>query len=168
MGPSFKVGYAFTMVYRRAADDAVHVITFVQQEFCQIRTVLSCNARDEGNVLFAHNSNVLLVCYSVVSNDCLRRVSGFGCGVGVLGCRLGCPPVGLDGCFLQIGVAWLQIRQASGKAGGLLLSVISAGLIHENQPTVCKGNAFSWNKYQKQEENIIFQSFCDLGRQGRH
>ena len=69
MGPSFKVGYAFTMVYRRAADDAVHVITFVQQEFCQIRTVLSCNARDEGNVLFAHNYNVLLVCYSVVSDD---------------------------------------------------------------------------------------------------
>ena len=51
MGPSFKVGYAFTMVYRRAADDAVHVITFVQQELCQIRTVLSCNARDEGNDL---------------------------------------------------------------------------------------------------------------------
>lgn len=89
MGPSFKVGYAFTMVYRRAADDAVHVITFVQQEFCQIRTVLSCNARDEGNVLFAHNSNVLLVCYSVVSDDCLRRVSGFGDGGGVLGCWVG-------------------------------------------------------------------------------
>ena len=89
MGPSFKVGYAFTMVYRRAADDAVHVITFVQQEFCQIRTVLSCNARDEGNVLFAHNYNVLLVCYSVVSDDCLRRVSGFGCGVGVVGCWVG-------------------------------------------------------------------------------
>ena len=145
MGPSFKVGYAFTMVYRRAADDAVHVITFVQQELCQIRTVLSCNARDEGNVLFAHNYNVLLVCYSVVSDDCLRRVSGFGCGVGVVGCgvgllccgvgvlcclvgvlccwvgvvgcRVGRPQVGLDGSFLQIGFAWLQIGQASGKAG---------------------------------------------------
>ena len=73
----------------------------------------------------------------------------------------------LDGCFLQIGVAWLQIGLSSCKAGGLLLSAISVGLIHENQPTVCKGTAFSWNKYQKQEENIIFQSFCDLGRQGR-
>ena len=95
MGPSFKVGYAFTMVYRRAADDAVHVITFVQQEFCQIRSVLSCNARDEGNVLFAHNSNVLLVCYSVVSDDWPRRVSGFGCGVGVLCCGVGVLAAGL-------------------------------------------------------------------------
>ncbi|OYP67961.1 hypothetical protein CIK95_00340 [Prevotella sp. P5-108] len=62
---------------------------------------------------------------------------------------MGRPPVRLDGSFLQIGVAWLQSGQASGRAGGLLLSAISAGLIHENQPTVCKGNAFSWNKYQK-------------------
>ena len=74
------------------------------------------------------------------------------------------------GCFLQIGLA-------SGRVGGLLLptivglrpqrrgqgrrqfaregkgeqsdAAISAGLIHENQPTVCKGTAFSWNKYQK-------------------
>lgn len=85
-------------------------------------------------------------------------------GVGVLCCRVGWPPVRLEGCFLQIGFAWLQIGLSSGKAGGLLLPTISAGLIHENQPTVCKGNAFSWNKYQKQEENIILQSFCDLGR----
>lgn len=89
-------------------------------------------------------------------------------GVGVLGCRVGWLPVGLDGSLLQIGVAWLQIGLSSGKAGGLLLPAISAGLIHENQLTVCKGTAFSWNKYQKQEENIILQSFCDLGRQGRH
>ena len=61
---------------------------------------------------------------------------------GVVAAELGWPLVGLDGCLLQIG-------QASGKAGGLLLSAISAGLIHENQPTVCKGNAFSWNRYQK-------------------
>lgn len=86
----------------------------------------------------------------------LRRVSGFGCGVGVLccgvgvlGCRVGWLPVGLDGSFLQIGIAWSQIGLSSGKVGGLLLSAISAGLIHENQPTVCKGTAFSWNKYQK-------------------
>lgn len=46
------------------------------------------------------------------------------------------------GCLLQIGLA-------SGKAGGQLLLAISAGLIHENQPTVCKVTAFSWNKYQK-------------------
>lgn len=65
------------------------------------------------------------------------------CRVGLLGCKLGCPPVGLDGSLLQIGVAWLQIGLSSGKAGGLLLPTISAGLIHENQPTVCKGNAFS-------------------------
>lgn len=47
----------------------------------------------------------------------LRRVSGFGCGVGVLCCRVGWLPVGLDVCLLQIGFAWLQIGQASGKAG---------------------------------------------------
>lgn len=64
-------------------------------------------------------------------------------------CRVGRPPVGLDGSLLQIGGAWLQIGLSSRKAGGLLLSAISAGLIHENQPTVCKGTAFSWNKYQK-------------------
>lgn len=68
---------------------------------------------------------------------------------GVFGCRAGRPPVRLDGSFLQIGGAWLQIGQAFGRAGGLLLSAISAGLIYENQPTVCKGTAFSWNKYQK-------------------
>ena len=110
MGPSFKVGYAFTMVYRRAADDAVHVITFVQQELCQIRTVLSCNARDEGNVLFAHNYNVLLVCYSVVSDDWPRRVSGFGCGVGVVGCW-----VGVLGCGVGVvccGLGWLAAEWA--------------------------------------------------------
>ena len=86
----------------------------------------------------------------------LRRVSGFGCGVGVLGCwvgvlccRVGWLPVGLDVCLLQIGLAWLQIGLSSGRAGWQLLPAISAGLIHENQPTVCKGTAFSWNKYQK-------------------
>lgn len=79
------------------------------------------------------------------------RIGLDGCflQIGVACCRLGCPPVRLDGSFLQIGVAWLQIGPSSGKAGGLLLLAISAGLIHENQPTVCKGNAFSWNKYQK-------------------
>lgn len=51
---------------------------------------------------------------------------------------------------LAAGLGWLlQSGQASGRAGWLLLSAISAGLIHENQPTVCKGTAFSWNKYQK-------------------
>lgn len=62
-------------------------------------------------------------------------------GLGWLAVGLGCLVVGL-GCLLQIGLA-------SGKAGWQLLPTISAGLIHENQPTVCKGNAFSWNKCQK-------------------
>lgn len=73
----------------------------------------------------------------------LVAVWGGCCWVGVLAAELGWLPVGLDVCLLQIGFAWLQIGQASGKAGGFLLSAISAGLIHENQPTVCKGNAFS-------------------------
>lgn len=84
--------------------------------------------------------------------------AGLGCwllgwGALLLGwggsCRAGCPPVGLEGSLLQIGGAWLQIGLSSRKAGWLLLSAINAGLIHENQPTVCKGTAFSWNKYQK-------------------
>ena len=70
-------------------------------------------------------------------------------GLGWFAVGLGWPPVGLDGCLLQIGVAWLQIGLSSGKAGGQLLLAISADFIHENQPTVCKGTAFSWNKYQK-------------------
>ena len=48
--------------------------------------------------------------------------AGLGCLAAVWGasCRAGRPPVGLEGCFLQIGVAWLQIGQASGRAGGQL------------------------------------------------
>lgn len=79
----------------------------------------------------------------------LVAVWGGCCWVGVLAAELGWPLVGLNGCLLQIGLAWLQIGPSSGKAGGLLLPTLSAGLIHQNQPTVCKGNAFSWNKYQK-------------------
>ena len=36
-----------------AADDAVHLIAFLQQEFCQIGAVLSRDARDEGDFLLA-------------------------------------------------------------------------------------------------------------------
>ena len=86
---------------------------------------------------------------SAASVASAEGVGVLGCWVGVLAAELGWPPVRLEGCFLQIGVAWLQIGLSSRKAGGLLLPTISAGLIHENQPTVCKGNAFSWNKYQK-------------------
>lgn len=84
-------------------------------------------------------------------------------GLGWLAAGLGCFAVGF-GCFLQSG-------QASGRAGGLLAvpqfvfarsegdkaarqfaregkgeqsdAAISAGLIHENQLTVCKDTAFS-------------------------
>lgn len=69
-------------------------------------------------------------------------------GEGCLAAGLGWFAAGLG--WLAVGLGWfLQSGQASGRAGGLLLSAISAGLIHENQPTVCKGTAFSWNKYQK-------------------
>ena len=34
---------------RRAAFDAVDFIAFFQQKFCQIRTVLACNAGDKGD-----------------------------------------------------------------------------------------------------------------------
>ena len=32
----------------------MHIITFLQQEFCKIRTVLACDARDEGYVFVVH------------------------------------------------------------------------------------------------------------------
>lgn len=46
---------------KRTAYYAVHVITFVQQQFCHIRAILTCNARDEGNVLFAHKPIIFYV-----------------------------------------------------------------------------------------------------------
>ena len=41
---TLKVCYAFTKVNRRAADGAVHIISFVKEEFGQERAVLTCNA----------------------------------------------------------------------------------------------------------------------------
>ena len=75
-------------------------------------------------------------------------LGGFAVGLGCLVAVLGWFAAGWGDWLLGWG-GWLQSGQASGRAGALLLSAISAGLIHENQPTVCKGNAFSWNKYQK-------------------
>lgn len=84
------------------------------------------------------------------------RVEVFAAGVGLLGCRAGWPPVGLEGCCSPSSLAF--VRKGEAKADRQLAregkgeqsdAAISAGLIHENQPTVCKGTAFSWNKYQK-------------------
>ena len=79
-----------------------------------------------------------------------------GCWVGVLGCRLGWPPVRLEGfcsppslAFVRKGEAKAARQFAREGQGEQSDAAISAGLIHENQPTVCKGTAFSWNKYQK-------------------
>ena len=78
------------------------------------------------------------------------------CRLGALGCRLGRPQVGLEGSCSPPSVA--IVRKGEAKAarqfaregkGEQSDAAISAGLIHENQPTVCKGTAFSWNKCQK-------------------
>lgn len=79
---------------------------------------------------------------SAAGLGCLAAVWGAWLQIGLASGRAGWQLSADRGCLLQIGLA-------SGKAGGFLLSAISAGLIHENQPTVCKGNAFSWNRYQK-------------------
>lgn len=81
----------------------------------------------------------------------VASAAGLGCLVADWGacCRVGLAFGRAGWCLLQIGFAWLQIGPSSGKAGWQLLLAISAGLIHENQPTVCKVTAFSWNKYQK-------------------
>lgn len=78
------------------------------------------------------------------------------CRLVVLDCRLGRPPVGLEGfcsppslAFVRKGEAKDARQFAREGKGEQSDAAISAGLIHENQPTVCKGTAFSWNKYQK-------------------
>lgn len=43
VGMTFKMGYAFTEIYRRPAYGAVHIISFFQKEFGKKRTVLPCN-----------------------------------------------------------------------------------------------------------------------------
>lgn len=71
-------------------------------------------------------------------------------------CRVDWPPVRLEGCcsppslaFVRKGEAKAARQFAREGKGEQSDAAISAGLIHENQPTVCKGTAFSWNKYQK-------------------
>ena len=54
VGAALEVGDALAVIDGGAADDAVDVIAFVEEEFCQVGSVLARDARDEGNVLFAH------------------------------------------------------------------------------------------------------------------
>ena len=54
VGAALKVGDALAVIDGGAADDAVDVVAFVEEEFCEVGAVLAGHARDEGNVLFAH------------------------------------------------------------------------------------------------------------------
>ena len=54
MGAALKVGDALAVIDGGAADNAVDVVAFVEEEFCEVGAVLASHARDEGNVLFAH------------------------------------------------------------------------------------------------------------------
>ena len=54
VGFSFQVRDALTEVNRRAADDSVHLITLLQKQFAQVRTVLPSHSCDEGNVFLFH------------------------------------------------------------------------------------------------------------------
>ena len=54
MGAALEVGDALAVIDGGTADDAVDVVAFVEEEFCQVGSVLARDARDEGNVLFAH------------------------------------------------------------------------------------------------------------------
>ena len=54
VGTALEVGDALAVIDGGAADDAVDVIAFVEEEFGEVGAVLAGHARDEGNVLFAH------------------------------------------------------------------------------------------------------------------
>ena len=62
VGAALEVGDALAVIDGGAADDAVDVIAFVEEEFCEVGAVLARDARDEGNVLFAHK--IRYWCYS--------------------------------------------------------------------------------------------------------
>ena len=59
VGAALEVGDALAVIDGGAADDAVDVIAFVEEKFCQVGAVLAGHARDEGNVLFAHKIRFL-------------------------------------------------------------------------------------------------------------
>ena len=59
MGAALEVGDALAVIDGGAADDAMDVIAFVEEEFGEVGTVLAGHARDEGNVLFAHKIRFL-------------------------------------------------------------------------------------------------------------
>ena len=54
VGAALEVGDALAVIDGGAADDAVDVVAFVEEEFGEVGAVLAGHARDEGNVLFAH------------------------------------------------------------------------------------------------------------------
>ena len=54
VGAALEVGDALAVIDGGAADDAMDVIAFVEEEFGEVGAVLARDARDEGNVLFAH------------------------------------------------------------------------------------------------------------------
>ena len=56
VGAALEVGDALAVIDGGAADDAVDVVAFVEEEFGEVGAVLAGHARDEGNVLFAHNN----------------------------------------------------------------------------------------------------------------
>ena len=59
VGAALEVGDALAVIDGGAADDAMDVIAFVEEEFGEVGTVLAGHARDEGNVLFAHKIRFL-------------------------------------------------------------------------------------------------------------
>ena len=54
VGTPLEVGDALAVIDGGSADDAVDVVAFVEEEFGEVGAVLARDARDEGNVLFAH------------------------------------------------------------------------------------------------------------------
>jgi len=59
VGAALEVGDALAVIDGGAADDAVDVVAFVKEEFGEVGAVLARDARDEGNVLFAHKIRFL-------------------------------------------------------------------------------------------------------------
>ena len=49
-GAPFKMGYALTVIYRRAPDYAVNIISFLEKELRQVGAVLTCHAGNQSHI----------------------------------------------------------------------------------------------------------------------
>ena len=63
---AFKMSNTLTIINRRAAYCAVHIITFLKQELCKILTILSCYTRDKGYLSILHIYIIVIYFYTFI------------------------------------------------------------------------------------------------------